>query len=289
MRLEAYAKINWALGIVGRRDDGYHLLDMLMQRVSLRDTLYIEACDELSLTVPGSHLPSDERNLVTRAALLLRETYGVTNGARLRLIKRIPERAGLGGGSADAASALLGLARLWGLDCRVDHLAKLALLLGADVPYCLAGGLARVRGIGEQVELIPGAARWPLVIVKPCEGLSAREVYEAYSNHSGTLGASESSGLSRLDIPAIAYHLTRGDFESLRREARNALQAAAISLRPEITRAIKCVERLGASFVTMSGSGAAVFGVFENDSAAQTAFEALKTSYSECFLAHTMA
>ena len=189
--LAAYAKINWTLDILGARPDGYHLMDMLMQTVSMCDLLWMEEAEDLTLeAVPGgtegARAPKagdglssdgvryDASNLVYRAALLLRERCGVRRGARIRLAKRIPSGAGMGGGSADAAAALKGLNALWGLGLSHAELLSLGLELGADVPFLLTGGLARVGGIGERIRpLAPAPEVW-LVLVQPCEGLSTR-------------------------------------------------------------------------------------------------------------------
>ena len=195
--LAAYAKINWTLDILGTRPDGYHLMDMLMQTVSLCDLLWMEEAEDLTLeAVPGgteraarsktndglssAGVRYYESNLVYRAALLLRERCGVRRGARIQLEKRIPSGAGMGGGSADCAAALKGLNALWGLGLSRAELLSLGLKLGADVPFLITGGLARVGGIGERIQpLLPAPQVW-LVLVQPCEGLSTREVFSAF-------------------------------------------------------------------------------------------------------------
>jgi len=162
--LKAHAKINWTLDILGTREDGYHLMDMLMQSVDMHDTLWLEEADTLTLEdaaqvhsarngsdaddLSSAAVTYDESNLVYRAAKKLREYCGVEKGARMRLLKTIPSGAGMGGGSADAAAALRGLVQLWDLDISEEELLKLGLSLGADIPFMLTGGLARVGGIG---------------------------------------------------------------------------------------------------------------------------------------------
>ena len=153
----AHAKINWALEVTGVRPDGYHALDMLMQRIDLADELFMEPARWISLTVDGKSIPSGGRNLVVRAANALNEYMGTRRGARIRLKKRIPVRAGLGGGSADCAAALLGLNRMWRLNLPESKLMEIGLRLGADVPYLLRGGFARVRGIGDELTPLDGA------------------------------------------------------------------------------------------------------------------------------------
>lgn len=257
----AHAKINWALNVVGRRADGYHLLDMLMQTIDLHDTLEIEPADALSLTVDGE--PEGEENLVLRAAMALNRRVGVSRGARIALTKRIPSRAGLGGGSADCAATLRALNRLWDLGLSGDELLEIGLALGADVPFCLTGGLARVRGIGEDIEPVANAPLIPLVLVVPGGGLSTGAVFSLW----------DAGGFAdvRLDIPALADAVTRRDLPQVDRLCANALAAPALSLLPEIGEALECLRTLGASAALMTGSGSAVVGAFDSTDAARRA------------------
>ncbi|MDY3815843.1 MAG: 4-(cytidine 5'-diphospho)-2-C-methyl-D-erythritol kinase, partial [Candidatus Limiplasma sp.] len=219
--LKAYAKINWTLDILGTRPDGYHQMDMLMQSVDLCDTLWIEAADEITLTsaaeettrggedaLSSQAVAYDQSNLVYRAALLLRRRCGISAGASIRLGKRIPSGAGMGGGSADAAAALIGLNRLWGLGLDRRQLCQIGLELGADVPFLLTGGLARVQGIGESITLLFPAPRVPLVLMQPCGGLSTGKIFAAYD-------ALAAGPLARPDNAAAQEALLGGDLAAL--------------------------------------------------------------------------
>lgn len=261
----AYAKINWALNITGRRGDGYHLLDMLMQIIDLHDTLEIESADGLSLTVDG--VPAGEENLVLRAAVALNRRAGALNGARMALTKRIPARAGLGGGSADCATALRALNGLWGLGLSEAALLDIGLSLGADVPFCLTGGLAVVRGIGEDITPVPGAPSIPLVLVVPGGGLSTGAVFKLWD--AGGFPA------VRLDTVALAGAVTARRLDEVDRLCANALTAPAVSLMPEIGDLLEKLRSLGASAAFMTGSGSAVVGAFPGDDAARRAAQAL--------------
>ena len=180
MQYKAFAKINWSLDILGQRPDGYHLMDMVMQPVSVCDLITLEPDDALTLTVSGDpYIAPDAHHLALRAAQALRAYTGCTRGAHLHVHKQIPAQAGLGGGSSDAAAVLLGLNKLWELELTMDELCRLALSLGADIPFCLTGGLQRVQGIGEVLQPQSFAPAYPLLIIKPCEGLSTRRVFEA--------------------------------------------------------------------------------------------------------------
>ena len=154
LRIQARAKINWTLDVVGTLPNGYHDLDMLMQSVTLCDQMTIEEAPELSLFVRThgrAFVPADGNNLVLRAAAALQSATGCTRGAHITLRKYIPVAAGMGGGSSDAAAALVGLNRLWGLGLGEDELEKIGLTIGADVPFCIRGGLQRAQGIGEKL------------------------------------------------------------------------------------------------------------------------------------------
>jgi len=257
----AYAKINWALDILGRRPDGYHLLSMLMQTIDLADDLAIEPADALTLTVDGQ--PAGEENLVLRAALALNRHAGVRRGARMALAKRIPARAGLGGGSADCALALRALNGLWELGLSDEALLELGEKLGADVPFCLTGGLARVGGIGEKIEPVPGAPEIPLVLVTPGGGLSTGAVFSLW----------DAGGWpdTRYDAEALAGAVVRRDLHAVDALCKNALTAPAVSLMPEIGALIDRMRALGAGAAFMTGSGSTVVGAFADPAAARAA------------------
>lgn len=262
----ANAKINWALNIVGRRADGYHLLDMVMQSIDLCDTLTVEPAEANSLWIDGAG-PAGEDNLVLRAAEALNRHAGVRRGARMTLTKRIPARAGLGGGSADCALALRVLNALWGLALSDAQLLAIGERLGADVPFCLTGGLARVRGIGERIEPVPNAPEIPLVLVTPGDGLSTAEVFRLWDGG----GYPEVT----LDGAALADAVARRDLAAIDRLCANALTAPAVALMPGIGRLIGDIRALGAGAAFMTGSGSTVVGAFSDEADARRAAERL--------------
>ena len=261
----ARAKINWALNITGRRPDGYHLLDMLMQSIDLSDALEIEPAGGLSLAVDG--VPAGEENLVLRAALALNRRCGTQRGARMALTKRIPARAGLGGGSADCAAALRALNELWGLGLSREALLEIGLTLGADVPFCLTEGLAVVRGIGEAITPVPGAPRIPLVLAVPGGGLSTGAVFSLWDRG----GFADVA----LDCEALARAVAARRLDAVDRLCANALTAPAVSLMPEIGRLTDRMRQLGAGAAFMTGSGSAVVGAFDDPGKADRAARAL--------------
>ena len=262
---KAYAKINWALDITGRREDGYHLLNMVMQRVDLCDDLAIEPAEGLALTVDGE--PAGEDNLVMKAARALLEDTGSAHGARMALTKRIPAQAGLGGGSADCAAALVALNDLWALGLSRSALLRIGERLGADVPFCLTGGLARVSGIGEVIEPVPGAPEIPLVLVRPGGGLSTAAVFRLWDG-----GGYPSA---RFDAAALADALLRRDLRAVNALHANALTAPAIELLPGIGCAIERLRDLGAAAAFMTGSGSTAVGAFDSEIAARRAADAI--------------
>lgn len=281
MRIKARAKVNWTLSVLGQRGDGYHELDMLMQSIQLSDTLNIKEAGELSLALDGqAQVPSDGANLVLKAASLLREITNTKRGAQIRLKKAIPVSAGLGGGSADAAAALVGLNRLWGLGLSEKDLAALALKVGADVPFCLIGGLARARGVGDVLAPLQCRTGFHLVIVKPTIGLSTPAVFAAYD---------AMPHKPRGPAPDAATRaVTEGDASALAGAMGNALQPAAILLRPEIAVCIQALEHMGALRAQMTGSGSAVIGLYATPDAAARATAACRRIWRQCFCTRTV-
>ena len=279
MLLHAYAKINWSLDITGVRGDGYHYMDMVMQPVSLYDEIDLRPGRDLTISTGGRpRCRADESNLAWRAADLLRKETGYSGGASIHVHKSIPIGAGMGGGSADAAAVLFGLNRLWNTGLSPDDLEKLGLRLGADVPFALRGGLARTRGIGEDLQNHPSLYHYWLVLWQPCAGLSTGRVFSLWK---------DSPSLPRPDINQTLAALGRGDFQALCASLGNVLQPVSSSLCPEIGQACSRLSSLGASAALMTGSGSAVFGVFRGEAAAVKAFESLRKNGNPVFLAHT--
>ena len=281
MRVEARAKINWTLDITGQRPDGYHLMDMLMQPVTLSDTVTLEASDTVTLTTGGTPLiPADGKNLAYRAAMALKEAAGYPGGAAIHVEKRIPAGAGMGGGSADAAAVLRGLNALWRLGLDQQALERIGLTLGADVPFCLRGGLTRTTGIGEVMQSLPCARDYELVVIQPCEGLATGAVFRAYHAQ---------AQVARPDNDAAQAALAEGDTQLLARSLRNVLQPVSEAMRPEIREAIRRLEACGAEAALMTGSGSAVFGVFGQAGTADKAYETLQGQYAGLWRCRTCA
>ena len=250
--LRTSAKVNLALEVLGKRGDGYHEIATVLQAVDLFDRLTVDPDETLSLHTDDPELPTDDGNLVMRAARLLQKAAGVDRGARLRLHKRIPVAAGLGGGSGDAAAALTGLNRLWGLRWPRPRLQELAVELGMDVPFFLGTGRAVARGRGEQLATLPGGGGYALVLVNPRAPLSTKEVYGRvpvgwHAEPTGTERVIEA--LRRRNVGVLAAALT------------NNLERVVEPVLPVIGRMKAALLAAGALGAIMSGSGPTVFGL----------------------------
>lgn len=270
IQVPAFAKINLGLRVHGRRPDGYHEISTVFQTVSLRDTLsfQVEADGRLELACSDPSIPTDESNLVLRAASALRGRFGVSAGARVELEKVIPAGGGLGGGSADAAVALAALATLWEIETDAAELAEVGARLGADVPFFLTGGTALGTGTGTDIRPLEDAPKMHLVIVAPGVHVSTAEAY-------GALGA---PALTKVEpLVNLSVSRTEADFpDSLCGVWSNDFEAVVVRLHPEIGRAREAVSGAGASRVMLSGSGSSVFGVFESRGEAARALETLE-------------
>lgn len=256
----APAKINLALHIVGRRADGYHLLDSLVAFADFGDRLLVEWADDFSLTCVGDYgdlLTSSGDNLVIRAARAMFDHAGKQGGVRVELRKQIPVGAGLGGGSADAAAVIRFLCNAWGLDLQSPAIRDLAAGIGADVPVCLSPVPQFMRGIGEQTQpaQLPGDVF--MLLVHPGGGLSTAQVFGAYDHAAH---------------PAMPEWSGHGDFIAHLASCRNDLEQAAIVLRPDIADLLSALEASrGCRLARMSGSGAACFGLYETEALVQAA------------------
>ena len=258
MEIKAYAKINLTLDVLRKRPDGYHDLRGVMCAISLHDKVYIEPGDEIRFCCD---IPLPENNTAVKAAKLFMQETG--KGADIRLEKHIPSEAGLGGASADAAAVLRGMNELYGNPVAEKRLYELGLMVGADVPFCLMGGCALAEGVGEILTPLP-LPHLDLVIIKGSGGVSTGALFKSLRlpvEHPDTDGA----------IAAIQ----NGDILSLAPLCENALEPPATALLPEIAENKRQLMQNGALSAFMTGSGAAVVGIFPNESAAQQAAQAL--------------
>jgi 4-diphosphocytidyl-2-C-methyl-D-erythritol kinase len=266
----APAKLNLYLHVVGRRADGYHLLDSLVAFAGVHDTVVAAKANALTLAIEGpfaAALSAEADNLVLRAARALADIAGVRPWAALTLVKRLPVAAGIGGGSADAAATLSATSALWQITHKPGALAKLALTLGADVPVCLAGKAAQMAGIGEKIDPAPALPRVPLVLVNPLVPLATPPVFKARSGPFSKAAPLEAAPRDARDLAeALA---TR----------RNDLTDAARGLVPEIGAILAVLAaQPGCLLARMSGSGATCFALFAHDAEARAAAAALRAA-----------
>lgn len=271
MRLRAMAKINLGLDVLRKREDGYHEVRMIMQTIQMYDLLDIrkksEPGIELSTNLP--YVPSDERNLVYKAAKLLMDEFDVKEGLSMKLTKSIPVAAGMAGGSSDAAAAFVGVNRLFRLGLSEEELMKRAVQVGADVPYCVMRGTALAEGIGEKLTSLPGLPRCYVLVGKPGINVSTKLAYENLNLNSIQ---------KHPDIDGMLLDIENQDIYSLTSKMENVFEPGIIRQYPVIQEIKDLMEANGALKAMMSGSGPTVFGLFPNEKEIRRAYDALKQS-----------
>ncbi|MDE6888761.1 MAG: 4-(cytidine 5'-diphospho)-2-C-methyl-D-erythritol kinase [Eubacterium sp.] len=271
IRLKALAKINLGLDVTGCRDDGYHLVRMIMQTIHLFDSVQMEKLAEpgIRLTTNIRFLPTDEHNIAYKAAKLLIDEFNLKQGIHIDIKKCIPVSAGMAGGSTDAAAVLYGMNQMYELKLSQRQLAKRALTLGADVPYCLMRGTALAEGIGEKLTRLPAVPRCPVVIAKPGISVSTKWVYERLSLNEQT---------EHPDIDQLMEDIRQQDLKGMASHMGNILEGVTIKEYPVIAQIKEKLMEHGALQAMMSGSGPTVFALFEERGQARAAADALRAS-----------
>jgi 4-diphosphocytidyl-2-C-methyl-D-erythritol kinase len=280
MLLKAYAKINISLDVVGKREDGYHLLRMIMQNIELYDLIHVNRnINGIIISSNKPYIPTDERNLAYKAAKLFIDKYNIQGGADINIKKNIPVAAGLAGGSTDAAAVLKGMRDIYGINASDEELMELGLRIGADVPYCILGGTALCEGIGEKITPLKSFKNHILIVVKPPFGVSTKEVYQS------------------LDISRIYKHPETDELiEAIETDNLKAVCGGMKNILENVTlrkhTILKDIKnemmRMGAVGAMMSGSGPTVFSFFDDMLRAQYCYEKFKTKYSEVFITRTI-
>ena len=280
MIARAYAKINISLDVTGKREDGYHLLRMIMQQIDLYDNISVEKAPKgITLKTNRSYLPVDKNNLAYKAAELFMDKYNIDSGLTIEIEKNIPVSAGLAGGSTNAAGVLMMLNKLFEINAPEEELMDLSLKLGADVPFCIKGGTALCENIGELITPLKPFKNHLIVLVKPPFGVSTKEVYkglrlEKIHRHPDT---------SRL-IDAVENQ----DLNYVALNMRNVLENVTLKKHNKIRLIKKQLMENGAVGAMMSGSGPSVFGFFEDILTAQKCYDIMKKEYREVFLTRTI-
>ncbi len=287
MTYKAYAKLNLMLDIIRKREDGYHDISSVMQTIDLHDVIDIdvkpssENAIKVSCENAGdfSSIKWDESNLVYKAAaLMLNKAAGKTGpvAVYISVRKNIPDGAGMGGGSADAAAVLEGLNVLLSMDLSTEELCRIGAKLGADVPFCLLKGTALCEGIGEKLTSLPSPGRIPCIVLKPQVSLSTKEMYRLTDTYIDT----SPHPVTKVLTDALKARNSEALFSS----CGNFMERAAVSICPEIEELKQSLEDAGAKVAMMTGSGSAVFGLFSDEESAKKAFEVMKPSKAKKFI-----
>lgn len=280
MKVKAYGKVNLSLDIVGKREDGYHFLEMIMQTIDLYDVVnVIKIPSGIEIRCNKSYVPIDRRNIAYRAAELFLETFKIKSGVRIEIEKNIPISAGLAGGSTDGAAVIKAMNDLFKTNASKERLSEIGVIIGADIPFCIYGGTALIKGIGEEVTPLKTFKNHILVLVKPNFGVSTKEVYGA------------------IDIKKIHKHPnTKALMEAIERNDERFISCNMKNVLENVTlnkhRVLKDIKnemiKRGAEGALMSGSGPTVFGIFDDMLKAQRCYDAMKKNFNEVYLTRTI-
>ena len=269
--VKALAKINLGLDVVRKREDGYHEVKMVMQTIHLFDRLEMKKtqADEITITTNLTFLPTNENNLVYKAAKLLKDEFSIKDGIHVKLHKHIPVAAGMVGGSTDAAAVLYGMNSMFELGLSKGELMQRGVKIGADVPYCIMRGTALAEGIGEKLTALPPMVKCPVLIAKPQISVSTKFVYE-------NLKLNE--GIVHPDIDTLVSDIEAKDLPKIAADMGNILETVTIPNYPVIAQIKDLMKDQGALNAMMSGSGPTVFGLFDTEETAVRAYEKMRKS-----------
>lgn len=273
----AFAKINLSLDILGKLPDGYHSVEMIMQQIPLYDdvSVTVDNGNGISLSCNNPDVPTDNKNTAYKAAQLFLEKTGLSASIKIHINKSIPAAAGMAGGSTDAASVLKLLNKAFDFPLSDGEVLELCLKIGADVPFCYIGGCALSQGIGEVLTPISPLKNAHLVIAKPQFSVSTKWVYENFKMENVE---------KRPDTKSVIQAIAEENIENLSKHSANVLESVTENQYPVISEYKKLLNESGAVFSMMSGSGPTVFGIFDNEKTAKTAFEIISALTPESFL-----
>ena len=277
--LKARGKINLSLDIIGKRKDGYHLVDMIMQSVDIYDTIKIKKRDdkEIKIFCSNPNIPSNESNLAYKAAILIMNHYGLNEGVSIHIDKKIPMAAGMAGGSSNAAAVLVGMNQLFSLNIDSNVLKTLGLKLGADVPFCIEGGSVRAQGIGEVLTPIP-FMDMVVLICKPDDSVSTEMVYKKFNIN---------EPYARPDNERLIEGLREKSLEKISSSMANSLESVTQKLIIDIDKIKNIMTNSKAVFSMMTGSGPTVFGLYRNIEDTYVDFEKLSKEFKETYITKT--
>lgn len=273
IQLKALAKINLGLDVLRRREDGYHEVKMIMQTIGLHDDLEIRKTKTPGIQVKTNlhYLPTNENNLVYKAAKLLMDEFQIQDGVSIQLKKRIPVAAGMAGGSSDGAAVLWGINQMYGLGLSMQAMMERGVRLGADVPYCIQRGTALAEGIGEKLSVLPPMPKCTILIAKPGISVSTKFVYE-------NLHANDLKPEQHPDVDSMIEAMRQKDLGLLCSRIGNVLETVTIPAYPVINEIKRTMMDNGAIGSMMSGSGPTVFGIFDSPAAAKQAVKAVRAA-----------
>lgn len=274
--VKAPAKINLTLDVVGKRDDGYHDVEMIMTTVDLADRIQLTLIeeDQIRIEVNIGHVPSDKHNLAYQAAKVLKDRYSIKSGVSMYIHKNIPVSAGLAGGSTDAAAVLRGLNEMWSLGLSLEELAEIGLTIGSDIPFCVHGGTAIARGRGEKLSFLPSPPPCWVVLANPPLGVSTKDIYQRLNlqemDHPDTIG--------------MVQAIEEQDFQGICQRLENVMETATFQLAPEVKNIKQRLIQFGAEGTVMSGSGPTVFSLTSNETKAYRLYNGLKGFMDRVFV-----
>lgn len=274
MKVQARAKINLALDVVERMDNGYHSLDMIMAPISICDEIEIEIgiCDEV--TCEGMKLP--EKNTVSKMVQVLKELYHLSSNYKISIKKHIPAQAGLGGGSTDAAAVCKAILQMEGIEETEENLYEITKQVGADVPFCIHDKWARVKGIGEKITPIESDWQFNIIVVKPDFGISTANAFSKWKE----------SRPFHPDVDLVESSIREKNMDLLYQTMANALEPIAFEIEPELNQVKMDMEDAGLVRILMSGSGSSMLGFSVDEDVIQSAYERLKEKYSFVQIVH---
>lgn len=270
MKVKAYAKINLALDVVRKREDGYHDLEMIMAPITLHDLIYIDVISKgIQIASNSKIMPCDERNIMYRVASLLIERYTINKGVKIFVFKHIPTQAGLAGGSADGAAIIKAMNHLFKLQLSNEEMAGIGKEVGADIPFCIYQQIAFVEGVGEKLQFIQQLFTCHILLVKPKKGVSTKKAFAHM----------DLTNITHRDCRKLRDGIEEGNYQKVIDNLQNTLELPSIKMVPEIQKIKEKMLELGFDGSLMSGSGSCVFGLTRDKLVLEKGFRYFKDTY----------
>lgn len=270
MKIRAYAKINLALDVIRKREDGYHELEMIMAPITLHDLIYINVIDSgIEIDSNSKIMPTDNRNIMYKVAALMKERYQIKKGVKIFVYKHIPTQAGLAGGSSDGAAVIKAMNELFHLNLSLEQMASLGKEVGADIPFCIYQKIAFVQGIGERLEFIENPFNCKVLLVKPKRGVSTKKCFNSL----------DLTKASHQDCRLMIKGIKEDNYQAVIDNLQNTLEAPSIDMVPEIEQIKKELLELGFDGALMSGSGSTVFGLTRDEEILENGYDFFREKY----------